>query len=405
MNGNIYCLMHRDEVVCMLELDEASGDIIKISKNVKKDLLPLGARLSGDYLKIWWSRRAVPIRQRQIEKILEKYHTPTPQSLLVKNMGLSLVDHYWIKPMGTDYTWSDVNLYENDFLDEIGEFQIQSGIDMEIGTVRQTDLERRIMFCPSASSQGELLKKWVIGRNKKRYLVKGNKGASCQQSINETVASQIHKRQEKMPYVNYQLCDLGAESEHKLGCVCENFSSARLEFIPAYDVVSSAKKKNDVSQYEHFIGLCTAYGLAEEYVRCFLEYQILADFVMTNVDRHFNNFGVLRDTNTLQFVGMAPIFDTGNSMFWNLDSVPKDCNFLNITVSSFRTKETDLLRYVQNPDLLNVSLLPDCEELAEWLARNEEMERRLDGILMGYERKLYWLERFQAGEKIWKMQF
>ncbi len=50
------------------------------------------------------------------------------------------------------------NMYENDFLDEIGELQIQSGIDMEIGTVRQTDLERRIMFCPSASSQGELLK-------------------------------------------------------------------------------------------------------------------------------------------------------------------------------------------------------------------------------------------------------
>ncbi len=54
-------------------------------------------------------------------------------------------------------------------------------------------------------------------------MVKGNKGASCQQSINETVTSQIHKRQGKMPYVNYQLCNLGAESEDKLGCLCENF--------------------------------------------------------------------------------------------------------------------------------------------------------------------------------------
>lgn len=32
-----------------------------------------------------------------------------------------------------------------------------------------------------------------------------------------------------------------------------------------------------------------------------------------NKDRHFNNFGVLRNTETLEWLGMAPIYDSGSS--------------------------------------------------------------------------------------------
>ncbi len=69
---------------------------------------------------------------------------------------------------------------------------------------------------------------------------------------------------------------------------------------------------NAVSTYEHFIHVCTAHGLSELEVRSFLEYQILTDFVLTNTERHLNNFGVLRNSRTLKFVRMAPIFDSGN---------------------------------------------------------------------------------------------
>ena len=33
-----------------------------------------------------------------------------------------------------------------------------------------------------------------------------------------------------------------------------------------------------------------------------------------NEDRHLNNFGVLRDVNTLKWLDLAPIFDTGQSL-------------------------------------------------------------------------------------------
>jgi hypothetical protein len=36
---------------------------------------------------------------------------------------------------------------------------------------------------------------------------------------------------------------------------------------------------------------------------------------MNNKDRHFTNFGALRNSDTLQYTGLAPIFDTGTSLF------------------------------------------------------------------------------------------
>ena len=38
------------------------------------------------------------------------------------------------------------------------------------------------------------------------------------------------------------------------------------------------------------------------------------DFIMTNTDRHNQNLGVIRDANTLQWLKVAPIFDTGTGL-------------------------------------------------------------------------------------------
>ena len=47
-----------------------------------------------------------------------------------------------------------------------------------------------------------------------------------------------------------------------------------------------------------------------------MDYQIMTDFIITNVDRHRGNFGILRDANNLRFISPVPIFDSGNSMFF-----------------------------------------------------------------------------------------
>ena len=42
---------------------------------------------------------------------------------------------------------------------------------------------------------------------------------------------------------------------------------------------------------------------------------LVVDFIVANSDRHFNNFGFVRNADTLEWIGLAPVYDTGTSMF------------------------------------------------------------------------------------------
>ena len=111
-------------------------------------------------------------------------------------------------------------------------------------------MRRRWVIHPSASTQGELRKKWVI-RDGKRCLIKGNYGDSCQQSVNEVIATRLHEGQGRVPFTRYELCEIMTEQGMRTGCICEDFADGETEFIPAYDIVCSAKKDNALSEYEH----------------------------------------------------------------------------------------------------------------------------------------------------------
>lgn len=292
-----YDLMHKDDVVASLQLDDLSGAILKVTPGANPELLPLGGSQGADSLRKWWLRRAVPISQGNIAALLQREGIPSTQRLLVRNLGLSLSDHYWIKPSGSELTWTDVSPFSNTFCN-------------------LSETAAAHSYSPDATLQGDLIKKWLVVDDT-RCLLKGNRGANSQQSLNEVLASMLHEKQGFANHVQYRPVKFTGSASEQYGCICEDFASEALEFIPAIDVVDSEKKDNAVSTYEHFIHVCTEHGLSEQEVRGFLEYQVLTDFVLTNTDRHLNNVGILRDSQTLKFVRMAPIFDSGNSMFWD----------------------------------------------------------------------------------------
>ena len=203
----------------------------------------------------------------------------------------------------------------------------------------------------------------------------------------------LHEKQGFSNHVRYRPVKFTGSAGEQYDCICEDFASETLEFIPAIDVVDSEKKDNAVSTYEHFIHVCTAHGLSELEVRSFLEYQILTDFVLTNTDRHLNNFGILRDSQTLKFVRMAPIFDSGNSMFWDAPRLPERSDCTEITVNSFRKTETELLKLVTDRSRVHMDLLPGRNEIAELYAKDDSIAF-VDSILTGYEKKKVLLEHF-----------
>ena len=55
----------------------------------------------------------------------------SPGPLLSRSMGLSLSDHYWIRPSDTSVSWNEVNFFDNGFSDDLGDLLF--GKDVWVG--------------------------------------------------------------------------------------------------------------------------------------------------------------------------------------------------------------------------------------------------------------------------------
>lgn len=367
----LYYLMHKDDKVCILDMS-ADGILEERGRNYVQELLPLPAQKDIYFLRDWLYARAISRARHGINRTLAKLKLPNTNSLLLQNLGLSLVDCYWLCPVDADFTWRDVNMFSNDFNDLL--YEISDDSMKEIRNTR---------FSPNASLQGELQKKWVIDSAGRRVLLKGNYGNNWQQSLNEKFATEINERQPKsFPYVEYDLLKTVFENEDAIICKSYNFiTSDKEEFIPLWDIYSSVKNPGYESLYQTCVRACTMLGLEADYVRDFLSYQIELDFIISNTDRHFNNIGLIRDSETLKFKRFAPIYDCGNSLFWNKKFVPKTKSDLRqIRTTSFSKRESNMLKYIKTP-LFDCSKLPSREVFESIYSQDPDItEERRDSL-------------------------
>lgn len=385
-------LMHKDDKVALFKYEE--GSITYISVNPAQGmerLLPVGVRDKAS-LKGWITNRAVPVTRDQIRLDLLSMKNMTPFKLMLKNLGLSLTDCYWIKEIDQDFTWSDVNLYENDF---------KSAYSLDLQDDMPT-IAGKTNFVPSASLKGDLKKKWIIDQNGIRRLVKGNYGGGCRQSLCEVLASELHRMQGKFAYTPYSLIKITSGGSQITGCTCPGFCDNETELVSAYEIVSCGKKRGDQSYYEYLIEQCMQHGVS---VRDFLEYQIMTDFLISNTDRHFNNFGVLRDSGSLEWKTYAPIFDSGNSMFYNSSFIPSGKDLLDLRVTSFLQKEVSLLKYVKDRGLVDLSRLPSDEFVYELFLKDIGGAEGVEKLVKAWREKIRFLEDFQNGADLWSHSY
>ena len=185
--------MRKNERVTLMALNQ-SGGIEKCDyKNINRRIAPLQEQICVDGIQRWWGKRAVPLNQGKIKHILEQQGIFYPEEYLVKNLGLSLTDYYWIRPIDSGLTWEMVNLYQNDFC---GSLELED---------RMTSGRKPLStYTPDSTLQGELEKSWIILENK-RYLVKGNRDYLSAESINEVFASYLHQKQGYDNYSDYTL--------------------------------------------------------------------------------------------------------------------------------------------------------------------------------------------------------
>lgn len=379
-----YYLMHKDEKVAIFNINTRSGVVNKIN-TMEKELLPICAqeRILNDIqpIKIWWQNRAVSKKQSKIKSLLEQYQIPSTEKLLLDNLALSFSDCYWVCPKCVDLKWKDVTLFSNTFESNL-EFQLRA----KKGSAPTGNSIHSLIgsFTPAASTGGELEKKWKK-TNGQIYLIKGNMpGNSFQQSLNEVFASTIHRQQGFKNYVEYQLVNM---EKNITGCKCKCFTNENVEFIPAWELFSKYKKPNNQDAYFFYINCMEREGINKTIAKEFLDYQTTIDFLITNIDRHLNNFGILRDSNTLKTIGPAPIYDSGNSMLYKnyLESTPLD--FMSLKVNALCSCESLLISKVSDFKNIDFSKLPTKEFVKDFYKKDETLSYNLERLRDTFEYK------------------
>lgn len=293
-----YELMHRDVPVALIGLDD-TGRLTRTRRILAKEHMPVGTCPNGipdgNALSEWWSSRSIPASRSGIRDAMYRLGIDTTGVLLERCMGLSLSDQYWIRRAGDDTEWSAVNFFDNPFSEDMGDLLFGSPI-----AVGEMD-----PCSPDNTSDGVLRKRWKIV-NGERRLIKGGSGHIMQEPFNEVIATMLMGSQ-GIDCCRYDMFWMGGRPY----CSCPDFLDRDTELVTASRILSSASRRNDESRLSHYIRLCGEAGVD---VVPSLDRMMAIDYIMANTDRHMKNFGLVRNAVTLEYLGPAPVFDTGTSL-------------------------------------------------------------------------------------------
>ena len=396
MMSNKYILMRKNKPITMVELDD-DGTLLNFSKEIiSKELMPLESKGDKDRgIKSWWADRAAPITQGRMREFLEQKGLPGTLAYLANNLGLSLMDYYWIKPVDSDIKWEDVNLFDNEFKEERLIPKLSKGLPKEASVPK---------YSPNGSLIGNIEKTWTI-INGERCLIKGNSGPLSSESINEVITSKIHELQGYDNYVKYDLIKIKG-SRYDYGCVSKLFTSQKYELVSAWALHTSEKKPDHLSNLEHLLNVVKKYGMDVEQFRRDLEYQIMTDFIISGYDRHYNNFGVLRDAESLEFVRMAPIFDSGGALFAGEELPNRSADLLKVKTNSIFGTERKLVEHVSDPMVVDLDKLPPPSYVREMYEKDSQVTAKtVAAVVFAYEKKIDICNDIQKGKDPWSKKY
>ncbi|MDR1313995.1 MAG: excisionase [Deltaproteobacteria bacterium] len=301
-----YELMHKELAVAVLaiSLKRDQTFVDDITEVFAHPHMPIGTtqpnslKCKPEKLEDWLKERAIPKERSGLKRILEECGLPYPNQLLFDSLGLSLSDQYWLRPCGSGLAWKDVNFFHNEFSNDLGEILLGNSRNARDQT----------FVSPDASSSGFLPKRWIISEGR-RLLMKGGKAPGFQEPENEVIASYAMESL-GIPHVDYDLSVVNG----KPYSLCETFVDGNTDFISAYYIADrlSNMPDDESKKFDFFLGWCDKRGIVG--AREAMDRIIVTDFFLLNTDRHFNNFGVLRDADTLEWKGFSPVFDTGNCL-------------------------------------------------------------------------------------------
>lgn len=270
MNGY---LMHKDDIVSRIE------DNIILDDN---KFLPLQLK-KGSPIEPWLTGRAID-RHRTNSRLLKKVLRLTDTgdvSTVLKAHAATITDNYWIKAADEDTTYKDI-LFNDDSLADVALF----GTFESISNAEKLDCA--YSKSPELTNIGSYEKCWKL-HSGKWYMYKRE---SPQEQFSEIFICRLGQ------FFGFDMAVYEAEGE----CVItKDFTqSKKFNLEPA---AAFAGDEEDYSfNYKKLLEFSPQ--IAEDYIKI-----IFMDTLCFNMDRHTNNYGVLRSSATGEIVMLAPNFD------------------------------------------------------------------------------------------------
>ncbi|MCM1219423.1 MAG: hypothetical protein NC548_33505 [Lachnospiraceae bacterium] len=373
-------LMNKNTPVMSLEYDDELHVFTKIMEIKNPEYMPPGV-ISGEgtpnrrTLNSWWQGRSIPASRRHIQEICHASGHDNMLILAEKSFGLSLSDRYWLNDPASPMEYKDINFFDNPFTEDLG-----------LVTLGQSSASPRNLYSPNSTLNGDLQKKWTI-QDGVRILIKAGTGIINQEPYNEVIATALYKRLlDPQAYVPYSL----HEERRRTYCACPNMLGEDEELVPMYDLLQSHKKSSSENDLQFTERICGECGIEDPLG--FLTRMFTCDFILGNSDRHWRNFGLIRNVETLRYTRMAPIFDTGHCLWCDVERLdsPQDYAYMAKPFGRDGMPPAKQLKLFHGREWFReASLQGFAEEAAAILAQNPNLpEKRIEQIIRGMRRNM-----------------
>lgn len=261
-------LMSEDRVIAVVK----DGVITESDEQ----LLPLYLKRKKD-IECWIASRAIDSHRtnsRLLKKALRLRATDDVQTALTVNAA-TITDRYWFKPEGSTDVYEDIRFKEN-FFDQLA---LRGDPD---------SFSRHPSRTPELTNIGSFEKCWKLIDGKWWMYKSGN----ANERFSELFISKLGEKL-GLPVAHYEM---DGEYIRSLDFT----DGAKVNFEPMRSLV------DDNEDYEHCFRVLNA--LSREFAKQYLVL-LWMDTVCYNMDRHTENFGLLRNVQTGEILSLAPNYD------------------------------------------------------------------------------------------------
>ncbi len=298
----------------ILKYKEINGNIT-VLQVYNKEHLPVHLFVNGipssenlyalnEKMEQFLDNRLIPSTRKNLKDTLKEMEIDSNYKLAEKSWFLSLSDQYWICPFDQENKlfWEDINFFTNDYDPSIGLRLLNNSVNLN---------KNSSSYSPDNTTNGELPKRW-FKQDGINYLEKAGSGTEQQEPINELLASEICRRL-NISYVPYYL----SIRNGNYYCYCPDIVDDTKELVPMDSIYQDLHLIDGrFYDYSQLINRCNEMNIPDAEIDILKI--LLLDFIIANTDRHSYNISFIRNSVTLQWIGVSPVYDSGKSMFLNL---------------------------------------------------------------------------------------